>query len=321
MMLFSFRRHVNQQVLLILRSMNEHQPNDNDQFSESNEERGGYKKPFNHDDDSASGKRKRKRIAKSGQGFVKVTQPRPVQTESNEVRLNKFISNCGVCSRRDADELIRDGKVSVNGEVINTLGHKVVPTDKISVQGKQISLSEKVYLLLNKPKDYITTTNDPQGRKTVMELVDDVDSDRVYPVGRLDRNTTGILIFTNDGELSQRLMHPKTNISKIYSVELGKPLEMRHFIKLQNGVMLFDGFMKPDKIAFVDPTDKARIGIEIHSGRNRVVRRMFEALGYEVVKLDRVVYAGLDKAGLARGKWRSLTEKEVRQLKLAVGIR
>jgi 23S rRNA pseudouridine2605 synthase len=154
-----------------------------------------------------------------------------------------------------------------------------------------------------------------------MELVEDVDSERVYPVGRLDRNTTGILIFTNDGELSQLLMHPKTQVPKIYSVELATPIEQRHYIKLQKGIMLFDGFMKPDKLALIDFNDKTKLGVEIHSGRNRVVRRMFEALGYEVVKLDRVVYAGLDKSGLQRGKWRVLTEKEVSQLKRSVGMR
>ncbi len=267
------------------------------------------------------GKRRRRRIARPGAVVKKVTQPRPEVEETTEIRLNKYISNCGVCSRREADERIRDGKVVVNGEVITTLGHKVQPTDKVEVNGKEISVSDKVYILLNKPKDYITTTNDPQDRKTVMDLITEVDSDRVYPVGRLDRNTTGILIFTNDGEVAQRLMHPKSEVSKIYSIELATPLDYRHYTKLQNGIMLFDGFMKADKVAFVDQQDKRKIGVEIHSGRNRVVRRMFEALGYEVVKLDRVVYAGLDKSGLARGKWRVLTEKEISQLKRSVRIR
>jgi len=273
------------------------------------------------EDDMPGGKRRRRRIARPGAVVKKVTQPRPEVEETTEIRLNKFISNCGVCSRREADERIRDGKVVVNGEVITTLGHKVQPTDKVEVNGKEISVSDKVYILLNKPKDYITTTNDPQNRKTVMDLITEVDSDRVYPVGRLDRNTTGILIFTNDGEVAQRLMHPKTEVAKIYSIELATPLDYRHYTKLQSGIMLFDGFMKADKVAFVDQQDKRKIGVEIHSGRNRVVRRMFEALGYEVVKLDRVVYAGLDKSGLARGKWRVLTEKEISQLKRSVRIR
>jgi 23S rRNA pseudouridine2605 synthase len=273
------------------------------------------------EDDMPGGKRKRKRVQRPGSIIKKVTQPRPSVVEKVEIRLNKFISNSGVCSRREADELIRDGHVSVNGEEITVLGYKVLPTDDIKVRGKEISLSKKVYLLLNKPKDYITTTNDPQDRKTVMELVSEVEADRVYPVGRLDRNTTGILIFTNDGELAQRLMHPKTEVSKIYSVQLATTLDYRHFTKIQKGIMLFDGLMKPDKIAYVDPSDKSKIGVEIHSGRNRVVRRIFEALGYEVMKLDRVVYAGLDKSGLARGKWRVLTEKEISDLKRAVRIR
>ncbi|MCB0735191.1 MAG: rRNA pseudouridine synthase [Flavobacteriales bacterium] len=267
-------------------------------------------------------KRRRKRVTRPGGTVKKITQDRPPQKpENEEVRLNKYISNCGVCSRREADTLIQDGKVKVNGEVITTMGHKVLPTDEVEVNGEVISTSRKIYVLLNKPKDYITTTNDPQNRRTVMDLIEDLDADRVYPVGRLDRNTTGILIFTNDGELSQLLMHPKSNVTKIYSVELTEPLSMPHYYKLQKGINLFDGFMKPDKLAFVDESDHKRIGVEIHSGRNRIVRRMFEALGYEVVKLDRVIYGGLDKAGLTRGKWRILTEKEIHQLKRVAGMR
>lgn len=275
------------------------------------------------DERGDDGKRKRRRRISKPDGAVtkKITQARPVKKESDEIRLNKYISNSGVCSRREADEIIESGRVEVNGEKVTTLGHKVKKADTVKLDGKEISPTPKVYVLLNKPKDYITTTNDPLQRRTVMELIEDVDADRVYPVGRLDRNTTGILIFTNDGDLAQRLMHPSGNVSKIYSVELDKPIEDRHFFKLQKGIKLFDGFMKPDKLALVDPEDKRRLGVQIHSGRNRVVRRMFEALGYEVIKLDRVIYANIDKQGLSRGKWRNLTEKEVEQLKRAARLR
>lgn len=253
----------------------------------------------------------------------KITQerPRPKEVKPSEVRLNKYISNSGVCSRREADKLIENGRVKVEDEVVTTLGHKVQPGRTVKVDDKEISPTKKTYILLNKPKDYITTTHDPQNRKTVMDLVQDVDAERVYPVGRLDRNTTGILIFTNDGELAQRLMHPRGQVTKIYSVELNKPIEQKHFYKLKNGIKLFDGWMKPDKIAMVDPEDPRKIGVEIHIGRNRIVRRMFEALGYEVEKLDRVIYGGLDKQGVARGTWRNLTEKELTQLQRVSRIR
>ncbi|MFT5723064.1 MAG: 23S rRNA pseudouridine2605 synthase [Bacteroidia bacterium] len=270
----------------------------------------------NESGEDFGGKRKRRRVAKPGVEVKKITQERPAPKEVNpEIRLNKYISNGGVCSRREADTIITEGRVEVNGEIVTTLGHKVLRGEEVKVDGKVISATEKVYVLLNKPKDYITTTNDPLQRKTVMDLIGDVDADRVYPVGRLDRNTTGILIFTNDGEMAQALMHPKGNVTKIYSVELSKPIDQKHFYKLQNGIKLFDGFMKPDKIALVDREDHCKIGVQIHSGRNRVVRRMFEALGYEVLKLDRVIYAGIDKQGLQKGKWRNLTEKEVTMLK------
>jgi 23S rRNA pseudouridine2605 synthase len=305
--------------------MNEEDNKRGDQLENANHGRNKYSNESSYSNDGSGGeKRRRRRITRPGGSPTKITQERPVKQEkpeTQEVRLNKFISNCGVCSRRDADDLIKTGKVTVNGEVVTTMGHKVLKTDVVSVDGKELSLVKKVYVMLNKPKDYITTTNDPQDRKTVMDLVGEVETERVYPVGRLDRNTTGILIFTNDGEISQKLMHPSTIISKIYSVQLGEPLQMRHFQKIQNGVTLFDGVMKPDKIAFIDPNDSTKIGVEIHSGRNRVVRRIFEALGYEVVKLDRVVYAGLDKGGLQKGKWRLLTEREISHLKRVTGIR
>ncbi|MBO6516017.1 MAG: rRNA pseudouridine synthase [Bacteroidia bacterium] len=275
-----------------------------------------------YDSTGADGKRRRRKRISRPEGQIKrITQERPKKEEPTEIRLNKYISNSGVCSRREADEIIAAGRVEVNGETVTVLGHKIQKDVEVKVDGKVVSPTEKVYILLNKPKDYITTTNDPQQRKTVMDLIEDVDAQRVYPVGRLDRNTTGILVFTNDGELAQRLMHPSGNVTKIYSVELDKPIEERHFYKLQKGIKLFDGFMKPDKLALVDREDKRKIGVQIHSGRNRVVRRMFEALGYEVIKLDRVIYANLDKQGMSRGQWRNLTEKEVSQLKRAARIR
>ncbi len=295
--------------------------------NENNGNRYGNTNPRNNredfrNDSQNGGKRKRRRIVKPAGEIRKITQERPApKVEKTEIRLNKYISNGGVCSRREADEIISAGRVLVNGEKVTTLGHKVKLEDEITVDGKIISPTKKVYVLLNKPKDFITTTNDPLQRKTVMDLIEDVEAERVYPVGRLDRNTTGILIFTNDGELAQALMHPSGNVSKIYSVELDKPIDQKHFYKLQNGIKLFDGFMKPDKIALVDRDDARKIGVQIHSGRNRVVRRMFEALGYEVVKLDRVIYAGIDKQGLAKGKWRNLTEKEVSQLKRMTRLR
>ncbi|MBI1305083.1 MAG: pseudouridine synthase [Bacteroidetes bacterium] len=271
--------------------------------------------------DGTDGLRRRKRISRNSiEDKPRVTQERPSK-QPQEVRLNKFISNCGICSRREADEIISEGRVMVNGTIIKTLGHKVVSSDSVSIDGKVLTIAPKIYVILNKPKDYITTTNDPQNRRTVMELIEDLKEERVYPVGRLDRNTTGILIFTNDGELSQRLMHPKSNVPKVYSVTLNKPLEPWHYQKLQKGIMLFDGLIRPDKIAFIDALDKTRIGVEIHSGRNRVVRRMFEALGYEVEKLDRVIYAGLDKSGLQKGKWRHLSSKEVHSLKTLVSLK
>ncbi|MCB9245473.1 MAG: rRNA pseudouridine synthase [Flavobacteriales bacterium] len=267
----------------------------------------------------SSGTRKLRPRKTSG-NKVKVTQKRKQLVEPDEFRLNKYISNAGVCSRRDADELIAAGRVTVNGEVVNTLGAKVKKTDKVTVDGKTLSLSSKAYIILNKPKDYITTTQDPQGRRTVMDLVKDVDIDRMYPVGRLDRNTTGVLLFTNDGQLAQRLIHPKRNIKKVYSATLDKPLSSPHYDRILGGVKLEDGMMKADQLAYIDPNDKSKVGIEIHSGRNRVVRRMFEALGYEVVALDRVLFGSLDKVNLPRGKWRNLTDKELRSLKSMAGL-
>jgi len=231
------------------------------------------------------------------------------------VRLNKYIANAGICSRREADKLIEAGVVKVNGETITTLGYKVKPTDIVEVEGQKIKNEKKVYILLNKPKDYLTTTKDPQNRKTVMELIKGAVKERVFPVGRLDRQTTGLLLFTNDGELADKLMHPKSNVPKLYHVTLNKNFSGSDFEKLVKGIELEDGFIKPDALSYV-MGKKNELGIQIHSGKNRIIRRIFEHLGYDVIKLDRVMYAGLTKKNLPRGKWRFLTEKEVNFLKM-----
>ncbi len=235
---------------------------------------------------------------------------------SDLMPLNKFVAHSGVCSRRDAAELIKQGDVSVNGVVVTEPGTKVSPRDSIVFKNKKITPSKNlVYILLNKPKDYITTLDDPEGRKTVLDLIKHATDERVYPVGRLDRNTSGVLLITNDGDLAQTLSHPKNLIKKIYEVRLDKPLTKADFDTLMHGIELEDGFIAPDALGYTDTKDKTIIGIEIHSGRNRIVRRIFEYLGYDVRNLDRVTYAGLTKKNVQRGKWRMLTEKEVRILR------
>jgi 23S rRNA pseudouridine2605 synthase len=248
------------------------------------------------------------------QQFEKKSGTRKKVEESGERRLNRYIANAGICSRREADELIASGQISVNGKIITEMGYKV-STDDVVKLGKKILNPEKfVYILINKPKDYITTTEDPEERKTVLDLIKGACFERVYPVGRLDRNTTGLLLMTNDGELAKKLTHPSSEIRKIYQAELDKPITTEDFEKLQLGLELEDGFIKPDEAGIVTP-DAMVVGLEIHSGRNRIVRRMFEHLGYTVQKLDRTVFAGLDKKDLPRGKWRFLAEKEVVKLK------
>lgn len=232
------------------------------------------------------------------------------------IRLNRYISNAGICSRRKADELIAAGVISVNGEAVTELGTKVDPAkDEIRYNDERLKREKMVYVLLNKPKDYITTTDDPLERKTVMQLVVKATKERIYPVGRLDRNTTGLLLLTNDGNLAEKLSHPRNNISKIYNVELDKSLSQGDFNKIQFGIELEDGLIKPDDISYVAGGSKREVGIQIHSGKNRIVRRIFESLGYDVVKLDRVVYANLTKKDLPRGRWRYLEERELVQLK------
>jgi len=230
--------------------------------------------------------------------------------------LNKFIAHAGVCARREAAEIVKKGLVKVNNELVTEPGHKVSSKDEVKVNGKKVFLAKNlVYILLNKPKDYITTTDDPQSRKTVLDLISRATSERVYPVGRLDRNTSGVLLFTNDGELAQKLTHPKNEIKKVYHVTLNKQLEKKDFEQILKGVVLEDGPASVDVLAYADIKDKTQVGVEIHSGRNRIVRRIFESLGYDVKNLDRVIFAGLTKKNVERGKWRFLSEKEVRDLK------
>ena len=232
------------------------------------------------------------------------------------LRLNKFLANAGVCSRREADEFIQAGVVTVNGEVVTELGTKILRTDEVKFHDTPVSLEKKVYVLLNKPKDYVTTSDDPQQRKTVMDLVKDVCPERIYPVGRLDRNTTGVLLLTNDGDLASKLTHPKFLKKKVYHVHLDKNLTSHDMEQIREGITLEDGEIKADAVEYADERDKAQVGIEIHSGKNRIVRRIFESLGYRVTKLDRVQFAGLTKKNLRRGDWRFLTEKEVDMLRM-----
>ncbi|TDB63514.1 pseudouridine synthase [Arundinibacter roseus] len=235
-------------------------------------------------------------------------------TDDDVMRLNRYIANAGICSRREADELIESGQITVNGKVVNEMGYKVKRSDTIKYGKKVLNPERMVYLLINKPKDYITTTEDPEERKTVLDLIDGACQERIYPVGRLDRNTTGLLLLTNDGELAEKLTHPSGNVKKIYQAELDRPITTEDFEAMKAGFELEDGFIKPDEIGIVTP-DAMVVGLEIHSGRNRIVRRMFENFGYEVKKLDRTVFAGLNKKDLPRGKWRFLSEKEVVKLK------
>jgi 23S rRNA pseudouridine2605 synthase len=229
-------------------------------------------------------------------------------------RLNKFISNAGVCARREADTLIQSGYITVNNQKVVTLGYQVKPGDIVKYRGKTLQANKPIYILLNKPKDCITTAKDPVGRMTVLDLVKNACSERVYPVGRLDRNTTGLLVLTNDGELAQKLAHPSSLVKKLYQIELNRTLQMKDLAAIQAGVMLEDGIVQVDDVAII-AADKKSVGIELHMGRNRIIRRLFEHLGYEVVKLDRVMYANLTKKDLPRGKWRFLKPQEISQLK------
>ena len=240
-----------------------------------------------------------------------------ILTDPNEpIRLNKFLANAGICSRREADEFIAAGVVSVNGEVVTELGTKIKRTDEVKFHDEPVSVERKVYVLLNKPKDCVTTSDDPQERKTVMHCVKDACKERIYPVGRLDRNTTGVLLLTNDGDLASKLTHPKFLKKKVYHVYCDKNVTKADLDQIAAGITLEDGEIHADAISYASETDKKQVGIEIHSGKNRIVRRIFESLGYKVVKLDRVYFAGLTKKGLKRGDWRFLTEMEVNMLRM-----
>ena len=239
------------------------------------------------------------------------------EEQHGPIRLNKYIANAGICSRRDADVLIASGAITVNGEVVTEMGHKVLPTDEVRYGDRVLQREKPVYVLLNKPKDYITTTDDERDRANVMELVRDACKERIYPVGRLDRDTTGLLLFTNDGDLTKKLTHPSSQIEKTYFVELDKPFASIDMAAMRNGLELSDGVIIPDDVQYVDGAEsKKEVGITIHSGKNRIVRRMFDFLGYNVEKLDRVIFAGLTKKDLPRGMWRFLTKQEVAFLKM-----
>ena len=271
--------------------------------------RGNRRFEERHDEEEAP-KRGRK-------GYVREKDPlfdRPAAT--GEIRLNKYLADCGVCSRREADDLIKAGCVTVNGELVTTMGYKVKTGDRVVYGGQTLNREKLRYILLNKPKGFITTADDPEGRETVMELVKNACDERIFPVGRLDKNTTGLLLLTNDGDLAKKLTHPSSEVTKLYHVILNKPLTKNDMLRIADGIELDDGMIAADSIAYdEDDESKKSIGIELHSGRNRIVRRIFEHLGYEVTKLDRVMFAGLDKYKLPRGEWRFLTEREVAMLK------
>jgi len=262
--------------------------------------------------DKTTGKPSKKTAVKS----TPAATAKSDQTIGEVMPLNKYLAHCGICSRRDAIELIQKGLVKINGDVVKEPGFKVTGKEEIVYNNKKIFITKNLqYILLNKPKDYITTTDDPQGRKTVLQLIKAATDQRVYPIGRLDRNTSGVLLLTNDGDLTQKLSHPSFEIKKVYEVKLDKILSKTDFEKILKGLKLEDGPVYVDSLAYADSKDKSIIGIEIHSGRNRIVRRIFEHLGYDVKGLDRVMYAGLTKKNVERGKWRYLSEKEIRILK------
>lgn len=275
--------------------------------------RGAYRS----DDNSRGAYSKSGSQSRVGRPFVKKTRTKAVpQTPATEVRLNKFIANSGICSRREADRLILAGAVTVNGQVVTELGSKVdVRHDTVLFGGEKLRGEEKVYIIMNKPKGFVTTTSDPHAEQTVMDLLTKCPA-RVFPVGRLDKNTTGVLMFTNDGELSEKLTHPSFNKKKIYEVTLNNNLREEDFKKILSGINLEDGAIKADDLHYVDAEDRRKVGIEIHSGKNRIVRRIFESLGYQVKALDRVYFAGLTKKGIKRGQWRYLSEGEVNILKM-----
>lgn len=251
-------------------------------------------------------------------GKLKKSPGREKSVSSESIRLNRFIANSGVCSRREADEIIQKGLISVNGRLVTGLGTKVSLTDEVRYKNKRLMAEKKVYILLNKPKDYVTTVADPHAEHTVLELIGNSCNERVYPVGRLDKSTTGVLLLTNDGDLAGKLIHPKFKVKKIYHVFLDKPVVKNDLFKITEGIDLEGNIVAADAVSYADTEDKTQVGIELHSGQNRVVRRMFETMGYRVKKLDRVYFAGLTKKSLPRGKWRFLTGKEISMLKRGI---
>ena len=280
-------------------------------------QQGGYNKPYGAPYKKGPRQHTADYDPNAKYSMKKRIEYKEVNYDPNEpLRLNKFLANAGICSRREADEFIQAGVVTVNGEVVTELGTKILRTDQVKFHDQPVTIEKKVYVLLNKPKDYVTTSDDPQQRKTVMDLVKNACPERIYPVGRLDRNTTGVLLLTNDGDLASKLTHPKYLKKKIYHVYLDKNVTAHDMQQIADGIQLEDGEIKADDVQYASPTDKKQVGIEIHSGKNRIVRRIFEALGYRVQKLDRVQFAGLTKKNLKRGDWRYLTEEEVDRLRM-----
>ncbi len=309
-------------------------PRYNQDYNRNNETGEGFQRPFGENERPYYPKQNRQGGYGNARGGY--NQNRPQQRRNNKVsnrpqrieyelpevdpnepiRLNKFMANAGICSRREADEFIQAGEVLVNGVPVTELGTKITRNDTVTFRGKVVTLERKIYVLLNKPKDCVTTSDDPQGRLTVMDIVRNACTERIYPVGRLDRNTTGVLLLTNDGDLASKLTHPKFIKKKIYHVWLDKDVSEEDMQRIADGIELEDGPIQPDAVSYATETDRNQVGIEIHSGRNRIVRRIFEALGYRVVKLDRVYFAGLTKKNLQRGRWRYLTQQEVNMLQM-----
>ena len=271
--------------------------------------------PRNRRPSQNAGRNQKKQYPKKHGSKPKSNAPAK-KSNPDEIRLNRYIANAGICSRREADTYIAAGSVSVNGKVITEMGYKVKLTDDVRFDGRKLNPEKKEYILLNKPKNFITTTNDEKGRRTVMELVSSASKNRLLPVGRLDRNTTGLLLFTNDGDLTKKLTHPTHGVRKIYHVHLDKNLALADLRKIEAGLQLEDGAVQVNDVSYIQGAPKKEVGVEIHSGRNRIVRRIFEHLDYHVTKLDRVIFAGLTKKDLPRGHWRHLTEQEVVNLKM-----
>ena len=295
--------------------------NNRQQGAYNNRQQGGYNNPQHGGYNRQGGfNRQQGGFPARGKSFTprpkRIQYEMPVPAPDEQIRLNKFLANAGLCSRREADEYIQTGKVSVNGKVVTELGTKITHNDVVEYDGKVVTMESKCYILLNKPKDCVTTSDDPNGRLTVMDIVKGACDERIYPVGRLDRNTTGVLLLTNDGDLASRLTHPQYVKKKIYHVWTDKDVTEDDMQRIADGIELEDGEIHADAISYATETDRNQIGIEIHSGRNRIVRRIFESLGYHVTKLDRVYFAGLTKKNLPRGRWRYLTQQEVNFLKM-----